>query len=70
MLVFAATVICQAMSRRFRKSKYSYDSALYYLENLRCKVYGDKITIKEPNKQMKDVTKLLGIHIPDELPVV
>jgi hypothetical protein len=68
MLVFAATVICQAMSRCFRKSKYSYDSALYYLENIRCKVYDDKVIIKEPNKQMKDVAKLLDINIPDELP--
>jgi hypothetical protein len=67
MLVFAATVICQALSRRFRKSKYSYDSELYYLENIRCKVYDDRVTIKEPNKQMKDVAKLLDINIPDEL---
>ena len=57
------------MSWRYKQSKYSYDSALYYLENIRRKVYDDKISIKEPNKQMKDVAKLLGVKIPDVLPL-
>jgi len=46
---------------------YNVEEILLTLRNLKCKVYDDEIIICEPNRQQKDVLKILDILMPKKL---
>jgi len=46
---------------------YNVEEILLTLRNLKCKVYDDEIIVCEPNRQQKDVLKILDILMPKKL---
>jgi hypothetical protein len=55
------------LAEKLRNSKYSAAQALSVFRNLKCKVYGKTILIKEPVKKMNEISKVLHIKIPAKI---
>ena len=64
MLVFLASITHLLLVEKLQKSNYSAVQALSIFRNLKCKVYGKTILVKEPVKKMTDISKILNIKIP------
>jgi hypothetical protein len=68
MLSFMATIIYLKINHCFKNDKtFTAENALLEMRNLKCKVFDDRILVKEPNKDMKHICKVLGIKIPEKL---
>jgi hypothetical protein len=67
MLVFLASLAHLLLVEKLLKSKYSAAQALSIFRNLKCKVYGDTILVKEPVKKMNDICKDLKVKIPTKI---
>ena len=68
MLTFMAIILYLTLNQRFKGHKvYTAHNALLEMRNLKCKVYDDRLLVKEPTKDMKEICSLSGITIPDKL---
>ena len=67
MLVFLASIVHLLLAEKLQKSKYSATQTCSIFRNLKCKVYGNTILVKEPVKKMNDISKILGISIPPRI---
>ena len=67
LLVFLASLSYLMLNERLKDSKFNAGNALFIFRNLKCKVYGSSILVKEPVKKMNDISEALGISIPDKL---
>jgi len=67
MLVFLASIVHLLLVEKLMESKYSAAQALSIFRNLKCKVYGNTILVKEPVKKMNDISKFLKFIIPSKI---
>jgi hypothetical protein len=68
MLSFMAVVLYLKLNQCFKYNMVlTADNALLELRNLKCKIYEDLVLIKEMNKDMRTISKLTGITIPEKI---
>ncbi|MDR1617343.1 MAG: transposase [Syntrophomonadaceae bacterium] len=67
MLVFISSLVYLYLNDKLKATKYNAGNALLSFRNLKCKVYGDEIIVKEPLKAMHDIAKVLKITIPKRI---
>jgi hypothetical protein len=67
LISFISTIIFLKVNKLFVDSNYYAMSAFSALYSLMCKIYDDSIEIKEPNRKMNEISKILNIKLPVEL---
>jgi hypothetical protein len=68
MLTFLASLLYILLSKCFKDSKeLTAESALIEMRNLKCKVFDDCLTIKEITKDMRNISEMSGITIPEKI---
>jgi transposase len=67
MLAFLAAISYLSINNSLKGSDYNFVGAFAALRNLKCKVFSDRILVKEANKKANEITKLLKIEIPSQL---
>ena len=70
MLSFLSTIALMQVNRLLDGIKYSAEGAFRTLNNLMCKVFDDKILVKEATKKENDIASHLDIELPLLLPTV
>jgi hypothetical protein len=70
MLTFLASLLYILLNKCFKSSKkLTAESALIEMRNLKCKVFDDCLTIKEITKNMREISDISGIIIPEKIPL-
>ena len=69
MLSFIASVIYLSLNQMLKDTVYNAQGAFVVLRNQKCKVFDDRILLKEPNKKMNQIYKKLKIAPPVCLPL-
>lgn len=64
LIVFMATVLRTLLAERLASGKINVNGALITMRNLKCKVYDDKVLVKEPTRKMKEVALQADIVLP------
>ena len=64
MLAFMSSVAYLLVSKYLKESIFNPIGAFTILRNLKCKVYDQKILVKEPTKKMKDIAEILDFKLP------
>ena len=70
MLSFLSTIAFMQVNQLLEGVKYSAEGAFRALNNLKCKVFDDRILIKEATKKESDIASHLDIELPLQLPAV
>ena len=70
MLSFLSTIAYMLVNKLLDGLKFCANGAFRTLHNLKCKVFDDRILVKEATKKNNDIAKHLGIELPLELPVI
>ena len=66
LLVFIASIAHLLLAEKLQKSQFNVTQALAIFRNLKCKVYGNTILVKEPVRKMNDIAKVLNFKIPSK----
>jgi hypothetical protein len=66
MLAFLAAISYLSINNSLKESDYNFTGAFVALRNLKCKVFSDRILVKEANKKANEIAKLLEIEIPSQ----
>jgi hypothetical protein len=69
MLSFLSTIAYMLVNKSLEGLKFCADGAFRTMQNMKCKVFDDRILVKEATKKDNDIAKHLGIELPLELPV-
>jgi hypothetical protein len=69
MLSFMSTVVYMLANSLLEGSKFCADGAFRVLHNLKCKVFDDRILVKEGTKKINDIAKHLRIELPLKLTI-
>jgi hypothetical protein len=68
MLTFMATILYIMLNKKFKDNKvFTAKNALIEMKNLKCKVYSDKLLIKELTKDMREICKMIGVPVPGKI---
>jgi transposase len=63
-LVFLASLARLALDDKLKYLKYNSSQALVIARDLKCKVFGSTILVKELVQKMKEIAEILGFTIP------
>jgi hypothetical protein len=69
MLAFLSTIAYMQVNTSLEGVKFCAEGAFRSLQNLKCKVFDDRILVKEASKKENEIAKHLKIELPLELPV-
>jgi hypothetical protein len=70
MLTFLASLLYILLNKHFKESKrFTAENALMEMRNLKCKVFDDCLMVKEITKNMRDISKMTSITIPEKIPI-
>jgi hypothetical protein len=69
MLAFFSTIAYMLVNKSLEGVKFCAEGAFRSLQNLKCKVFDERILIKEPSKKDNEIAKHLRVELPLELPV-
>jgi len=64
LMSFVATALFLYTNQQLKGSKFTSESALLQMRNLKCKVFEKDMTVSEPVKKMNDIVKHLKLQIP------
>jgi transposase len=67
MLSFMASVAVLAVGGMLKGSAFHTEGAFHVMRNLKCKVFDDRILVKEPTKKMNEIVKVLKLKLPLEI---
>jgi transposase len=68
MISFIAAVAFLSINQLLKDTEFNAEAAFLILKNQKCKVFDDRILIKEPNKKMNSIFKKLNINPPLAIP--
>ncbi len=68
MLTFLSTILCLLFQKALKLSEFSAPGAFTVLRNQKCKVFSDRIIVKEATKKMCNILKMLGLTSPTTIP--
>jgi hypothetical protein len=67
MLVFLAALVYLYLNEILKDTKWNAANAIMIFRNLKCKIYDEEVLVKEPVKNMKEISKKIGITIPKRI---
>jgi hypothetical protein len=68
MLTFMAIILFIKLNHCFKGHKvFTAQNALIEMRNLKCKVYDDWVLVKEINKDMREICKMVDIKVPEKI---